>query len=390
MDTTHRHAGDSLEPSRDHHPLLDAASRHHFFTLVALLERMTPGAQRVGGDGPPHREVIRFRHGVDMAFDAGDVRDVKVQARPMNEASEHEAAFDVVTTFLGLAGAVTPLPLYLAEEVQHEDSSASVRRDFLDIFHHRLLSLLYRAVIRYSPAREPSRYLMEGIQGDRWIARTLGLSGLYLGGGQLASRLPPARLLRLVPLLVRRGRSARTLALALKVVLEPYLGNGATVRVRELQVGWMKIDANQEMRLGQSGHQLGGMMLGQTIRDGSGRFAICIGPLTDASWRSFQKAGTTEGEGLTLLRETVKLVVRRPLEYDVELELAADTLPPFRLADAGASMLGLNTGLGCSSRPRTVVIRDARRCHDQDEFFDNATHERSEACEPIPSASSAA
>ena len=44
-------------------PVLKAAPHSTFFHVVALLERLTKDAARVGGDGPPSAERIRFRHG---------------------------------------------------------------------------------------------------------------------------------------------------------------------------------------------------------------------------------------------------------------------------------------------------------------------------------------
>ena len=37
-----------------------ATPRADFFSLVPLLERLSPNATRVGGDGPPSKEALRF------------------------------------------------------------------------------------------------------------------------------------------------------------------------------------------------------------------------------------------------------------------------------------------------------------------------------------------
>ena len=49
-----------------------------FTSLVALLERLTGSAVRVGGDGPPSEEAIRFRHDPSLVFSSGDVSQVRL------------------------------------------------------------------------------------------------------------------------------------------------------------------------------------------------------------------------------------------------------------------------------------------------------------------------
>ena len=71
--------------------LLAHASRSDFFTLVPLFERLTPSAVRVGGDGPPQREALRFRHDPSMGFAASDISAatlsrVRLAARPARPA----------------------------------------------------------------------------------------------------------------------------------------------------------------------------------------------------------------------------------------------------------------------------------------------------------------
>src|SRR5262249_23771600 len=132
-------------------PVLKAAPHSTFFHIVALLERLTPDAVRVGGDGPPSGEKIRFRHDHELNFSAGDIASARVRLLPQSAErylDEPKAVYEVTTTFLGLTGTMSPLPTYMAEEVLHEDDKRPARRDFLDIFHHRFISFFYRAVAK--------------------------------------------------------------------------------------------------------------------------------------------------------------------------------------------------------------------------------------------------
>lgn len=324
------------DPTPALRPFTDAAPRMGFFRLVTLLERTLRPTAGVGLEGPPRDEQIRFRHDSSLAFAAGDVTGVAIDARERAQ---------VTTTFLGLTGSSSPLPLYMAEEIEHEDDETPTRRDFLDIFHHRLISLFYRAVVRYSPAVTHASN-----QDDVWLRRMLAIAAVQFGDEALT--LPPGRLLRLVPLLMRRGRGARTLRLALEVMLEGWIGD-ARVEVRELAGRWSPIDEGRWVRLGAQNHALGQLMLGQKTPDPGGRFVIAIGPLDAESRAGFERGG----RALVTLRETVRLVLRTPMTYDLELELKPDAVRPMRLGKEGR--LGNDARIGgAAQRSETIVLRD--------------------------------
>lgn len=324
------------DPTPALRPFTDAARRMGFFRLVTLLERTLRPSAGVGLEGPPREEQIRFRHDSSLAFAAGDVTSVVVDAK--------ERAY-VTTTFLGLTGSSSPLPLYMAEEIEHEDDETPTRRDFLDLFHHRLVSLFYRAVVRYAPAVTHASN-----QDDVWLRRMLALSAVQLGDERVT--LPPGRLLRLVPLLVRRGRGARTLRLALEVMLEGWIGD-ARVEVRELAGRWSPIDEGRWVRLGARNHALGQLMLGQKTPDPGGRFVIAIGPLDAAARAGFERGG----RALAIVQETVRLVLRTPMTYDLELQLEPEAVRPMKLGKEGR--LGTDARIGgAAQRSETIVLRD--------------------------------
>src|SRR5689334_3102208 len=96
-------------------PVLKAAPHSTFFHILSLLERLSSDAVRIGGDGPPSAERIRFRHDYDLGFSAGDIARAEVRALPRGPARVLDPpipVFEVTTTFLGLTGTISPLPLY--------------------------------------------------------------------------------------------------------------------------------------------------------------------------------------------------------------------------------------------------------------------------------------
>lgn len=335
--------------------LLAVARRTNFFPLVSMFERVTAEAVRVGGEGPPNKEVIRFRHDPNLTFSAGDVSSATIRHLPMDPDDPHgrlRPVVEIVTTFLGLTGSSSPLPLYIAEEVNHEDEK-SARRDFLDIFHHRLVSILYRAVTRYSLAREH-----KVSERDLWMERALSLSGMDPETFVTPSAIPLAKLLRLGPLVGRRARGARAVSAALNIIVEDYLPARATVRLEEFAGDWVPIHNDQQCCLGLRNNILGKQaMLGGKVFDKSNRFQVVIGPL-DARGRGNFAVG---GKGLRVLREGLRLLVRESLDYDVELHIEEGATKPYRISSRDPSRLGGDTRLGLSSEGEVIRLRNVGR-----------------------------
>jgi type VI secretion system protein ImpH len=312
-----------------------AAPRLGFFAVVALLERLSTGAARVGETGPADAEAIRFRHDPSLAFSASDVSALSVAGAGDADDAPRPPVVEVLSTFLGLTGSVTPLPPYLAEEVAGEDPDRAHRRDFLDVFHHRALSLFYRIQARYDLASEYTSGEL-----DRWARRVLALAGLDAYTQLPVSTLPSWRLLRLAPLLARRSRTARMLEVALEDVLEEEL-QGARVTVRQFVGTWAELPDAQLMRLGRSTAALGRTgVLGRKVFNPAGKIVIRIGPLSRDAHRRF----LPEGELAPVVNEVVRLVLRDPLEIGLELWLLEAA--PFALSVRGEARLGRDTLIG--------------------------------------------
>jgi type VI secretion system protein ImpH len=335
--------------------VIESARYMRFFPLVSLLERMTADAVRIGGDGPPSREAIRFRHDSSLNFSTGDVESASIIRVPVDLENPHGATrpvVELVTTFLGLTGSISPLPMYIAEEVLHEDERG-IRRDFLDIFHHRLISVLYRSVMRYSLAREH-----RASDHDLWVDRVLAISGLDPEAFVPRSAIPRGKLLQLAPLVGRRGRGARDLQASLRLLVDEHLTPGATLVVDEFAGGWVPVHNDQQCTLGLRNNVLGqDAMLGGKVYDRSGRFQIAIGPL-DARGRD---AFSLKGRGLRLLQEGVRLVVKESLDYDVELRVHASAAQRFRLHSRDPSRLGQTTRLGLGYRDEVIRLKNVGR-----------------------------
>ncbi len=325
-----------------------------FYRAVEILERATAsqGAERVGGDGPVPRESIRFRHDASLSFATSDVSHIAPRQRTAGEAhdSDEVPLYEVTTTFLGLTGTVSPLPAYMIEEVLNEDPDHPAQRDFLDIFHHRVLSLFYRAHSKYS-------YVTDYVSSSRdpWSLRVLSLAGVDTWDGRPpVADMPLGMLLRLAPLLATRSRTAAGLVAVVSDTLHPIL-QGAGVDIEQFVGRWVTIDERQLLRLGVANTTLGeDVVIGRRVFDRGGKFRLILGPLRRKAFQRFLPGG----DGLSQLREVVSFYVRDPLDFDVELILAPGETPALRLASRpdDASRLGLDSWLTVNADRETRVI----------------------------------
>jgi type VI secretion system protein ImpH len=337
-------------PVSDEAARLEAARRRGFRALLLVVDRLRSGAaSELAGATAPHEERIRFRHDPSLAFSTSDVprvREVTVPAEPGH--GEARTVLEITTTFLGLTGAVSPLPPYLAEEIaqesadENEDAPAR-RRDFLDLFHHRALSFFHRAGAKHDPAASH-----RSDRTDEWSLRLLALLGMdrYAGAAEDPRGEPAWRLLRLAPLLAERAVTAAGLEAALADVLGDDLPAGAGVRVEQFAGIWVDLAPGDRTRLGSAATELGrSVILGRRVFDRSGKFRVVVGPLAREGYERF-----AAGPPVEKIRRLARALVGDGQDHEVVVRLAPDAAPPLALSAHGPVRLGRSAWLGRQSR----------------------------------------
>jgi len=323
--------------------------RHGFLPSILYLERAMGGSVRVGDNGPLEEEGLRFQHDPTLQFSTADVRQIELRTRHTPEERPYHH-YLVTTTFLGLTGGVSPLPDYIADEVATEDSESPLRRSFLDIFHHRLVSLLFRGVVKY---RYPSEFVSGG--RDAWSRRLLCLTGVDAFADPTPDGTHWEQWLRLSPLLVAARRGPRSLRLALEDEFGDALGE-ATIAIEEFVGDWVEVDDRQLFRLGAANHVLGKeAILGRRIFDRSAKFRVDIGPVSHQVLRRFQGNGDLRQR----LDRIVRSVIHEPFDYEVGLSLAEGAAPGIKLSGRGGHSLGEDTWLGKRTSGETTVVLPA-------------------------------
>lgn len=318
--------------------LCAAPGAYELLAAIDLLDRRLPAARPFGEADALRDERLRLHHGSALHHDLGEISAVELVGEP---PTAHLTA-----TLLGLCGASTPLPLYMAEEADQDDDHGAAIRGLLDVFHHRLLALLVRGV----RAVDLPAALRPGGE-DPWSRRLLALLGL----ADAAGALPPALRLRLAPVLASGVRSPATLAAALRIALAPHLGP-AQLRVEPLSGGWTALDEAQWTRLGTASAHLGDpFVLGTEVQHPAGAADIVIGPLSGEHYKVF----TPGAPGHALVRAVADGFTPEPIRYDLVLEIEDLRYPPGIL---GARSLGQDLWLARADhgglRTRMVVPVD--------------------------------
>lgn len=317
------------------------ARRYSFFQLVRLMQAGRSDVAKIGHGGPASDEVLRFRPQLSFEFPASDVASAEVV-----KDSEGRRRLLVETTFMGLYGSSSPLPSYFTEDLLHETEEDSLVRGFLDLFHHRLISFIYRSWAKY-------RYVVqfERDAKDQFSRRVLSVMGLGLPGAAERTQIPPARILRYAGLLARTPCSLANL----RCLLADYFEDVA-VDVEAFVPRWVVIPEHSRCRLGVRACTLGvDSTLGTRVLDYSGKFRVTLGPMHSDQYSDFLPGGRK----LTELKSLIRLACNDVLEFEIALKLEATEVPEARLHGQASSLrLGHLAWLGQPEKAAGVVLQD--------------------------------
>ncbi|MCG6657489.1 type VI secretion system baseplate subunit TssG [Halomonas campisalis] len=320
-------------------PLMEAPERFTLFAALRWVEASAPDRARLGRSRRVAEDAVRLAQMPSLRFAPGEITHIE----PGEVPRIHAEGF-------GLLGPNGPLPLHLTEYADerrrlHQDPSFA---DFLNLFHHRLASLFYRAWAEASPAVEADR------PDNRFFEYLGALAGLgtpgLLGRDRVDDR---AKLHR-----VGRFAALTRCQEGLEDILEDHLG--VAVRVEPFQARWLTIPDHERLCLGT------GSPVGRLGRDASlgGRswqcqfsFRIVLESLTREQYDDYLPGQP----GLLELGDLVRGYVGDELGWDLELNLKPRQAPLLRLSRG--QRLGMSTWLGRRSHHKAAraLVRDAHR-----------------------------
>jgi len=293
-----------------------------FFQAVRLLERLQPERGPVGRFAKPSAEVVRFGATTTVAFPASQIQTLELEAQPCMRVN-----------FMGLVGPLGLLPLPYSELLQERIRARDYAlRDFLDMFHHRIISLFFLAWEKY-------RFTVAYERGERGLfsAHLLALLGLATPGLQDRQTVPDDSYLFYSGLFALHPRSAA----ALRQVLWDYFD--VPVAIEQFVGAWYPMDEDAQCSLGlgeRYSEQLGiGAVVGDEIWDQQSRIRVQLGPLSYERYLEFLPGGDAHRK----LCGIARFFAGNEYDIEVQLILRREEVPRCELAPEEGYRLGWTT-----------------------------------------------
>ncbi|RJQ70904.1 MAG: type VI secretion system baseplate subunit TssG [Desulfobacteraceae bacterium] len=324
MGSPKRKTGASLEEQ-----LFDRFYEFSFYRAVHLLERLNQGRKPLGKALVPGEEPVRFTVQEGFSFPASEISDLK----PMG--SEEAPCMQVA--FLGLTGPSGVLPQWytrlVIERKKEKDDSLAV---FLDLFHHRLITLFYLA---WKKHRFPENYLPGAM--DRLSHYLLSLEGLGTPGLTQMIGLPEESLVFYTGLLSRPMASAVSIEAAVSYFA------GARARVEQFIERTVTLEPQDRTRLGQANAALGKETIcGSQVYECQTKFRVHLGPVEKSKFIRLMPIGDLLVPVFSLIRYMVGI----EFEFDIRVYLKREDVPLCVLGERGADVPLLGWTTWVSSR----------------------------------------
>jgi type VI secretion system protein ImpH len=308
------------------------AARMDFFQILRLIENAHPELPRIGASLRPRDDAVRLGQDASLSFEPTAL------ARYMRTGADARARLAV--NFFGLLGANGPMPTHLTEYVRDRlrHGGDPTLLAFLDVFHHRMLSLFYRARANAEPVISLDR-----ADADRFSSFVGSMFGIGAPGLRERDEIGDFAKLHFAGLLAKRTRPASGLATILREYFQ------LPLRIEQFVGHWMALPAEVQSRIGLAGEgsRLGSsLVLGQRVWDSQNRFRIVIGPVAYGDYCRFMPGG----DSLKRLHAWVRMYCGLALDWEVRLILKKAEMPKLRLG--GAIRVGWSTWLASAAPGR--------------------------------------
>ena len=304
-----------------------------FWAFVRALENANLSGPRFGKGKNPREENVRFGQAPFLIFPPTDIAEIIEGGR----AAGVDAT--IILYFFGLLGVNGPMPLEFTNYVFRRSHSYfdNTWRRFLDIIHHRFITLFYRSYAANQQAMsfdrsddDPLSLIIKSLSGFMPAGNAIGNLQHYSAGSPLL--LPVDRQERLIL------KSAHHLSFLARNrgSLEDLLRRlfNFNLEVRDFIPSSYDISLESYAILGEKNTTLGlNLQIGRTYMSITGKFEIHIGPLSFEEYRKFMSGSN----GVRLLNEAVALYLDRPLDYSVVFSVWLSTIP---LAQLGFDPVG--------------------------------------------------
>ena len=303
--------------------------KYDFYQFMRLIECMYPDKQRFGYSVKPSDDAIRIGQLPSMQFAPGALARFEMNA-------DYPAVLKVF--FFGLFGPNGPLPIHLTEFARHRMNIARdpTFAEFADLFHHRLLSLFYRAWADKEPTTQLDRP-----HNDRFSIYVGSLLGIAERSQQQRDGICDHTKFHFAAHLGCQTKHADGLIAVLRsyfqvpIAMEEFVGEWLTIP----EDGLCYLNADQQTgQLGVSATI--GLHSWQCMH----KFRLIAGPLDLQQFESF----LPNGKKITAFSDLVKNYIGFEFKWDLNLILKKEEVPAARLGKYG--WLGWNSWLSARSR----------------------------------------
>jgi type VI secretion system protein ImpH len=321
------------------------------------------GTIAVGEARNPQHEVVSFRPTHDLTFPASDLVDWEL---PLAEPGMQAGAgpLHLVVAFMGLAGSSGPLPQPFTELIQQRVAAGDrTMRDFLEIFNHRLISMLYRARKKHRIALAPRLPQAQDDGLARLLSASMGMQQAPASSEPRHARpcrqawRPPLRYAGLLAPHTRSMAGLEALIVDYFDLRDPVHGK-QLLRGKQLLGRWLPIDERDTTVVSASAgrnRRLGiDTVVGGKLWDQMGRIELSIGPLPLRRLEDFLPGG----KALVPLNELIRFYLKQDLEVDIVLSLDKGQLADTRLREHRRERLGRTAWMRDRlSRPQDDPVR---------------------------------
>ena len=324
---------------RDPVELLDrlegAPAAFDFYAALRQLECAYPQLPRIGEAGRPRDEAVRFGQQPSLGFEPAMLAGLR--RGEGGAGGDAPPAPRLLVNFFGLLGANGPMPVHLTEYIRDRLRNVNdpTLARFLDMFHHRMTSLFYRAWSSAQPAVSLDRP-----GEDRFAGYVGALVGIGMASLRERDTVPDFAKLHYAGRLAPHAGSAA----GLEAILSDFFQ--VPVRVQQFVGHWMRLPDDGLFRL-RSGALAGALgdttVLGKQVWNAQHKFRLVIGPLDMAQARQLLPGGG----GMRRLADWVRQYAGLTQEWDVRLIIEKQSLPGLRLGRT--AQLGWTSWL--SSKP---------------------------------------
>lgn len=297
----------------------DELYQQGFAPLLRYLDANAPLAARIGYSVSPKQDCVRFGQTPLMHFYSSAFTNVTF--------NKNSGEYKLKNSYWGLFGINGPLPSHLTEYAIERNYRLKDKTftEFLDIFHHRFISLFYRAWADAQPTVSHDRP-----EQDSFRKRLTAISGDEASGTDTFSQNKNIHQY-MSGLYSQKNRSGT----ALSQILSEYLG--LNVWLEEFQGCWYELQPHEQTQLGKKNAVLGiDSIVGGRTYQCNFNFDINIGPVTYKQYTNLLH----NKKYLKTVANLTKKMVGQEYNFTIKIVLKAHQTQSCHL---GSARLGINS-----------------------------------------------